>query len=87
MPTNKHKRKASAKYKSKAIKNVQSSGLITTHPKTFACIGLFLVALGMFLLATESQNNAMFGLAMLSLISGVVTIIYANFSAPKKRTH
>ena len=47
---------------------------------------LFFVALSMYLLTFESQDNAMFGLAMLSLIVGVVTTIYANFAVPKKKT-
>jgi uncharacterized membrane protein len=83
MPTNKHKRKAHAR--PKAVKTVQSAGLITSHPKAFALVGLFFVALGLYLLAFESQNNAMFGLAMLSLIAGVVTTIYANFAVPNKK--
>ncbi|PKI15982.1 hypothetical protein [Colwellia sp. 12G3] len=83
MPTNKHKRKASSH--SKSSKPVQSSGLMTTHPKAFALGGLLFVALGIYLLAFESQNNAMFGIAMLSLIAGTVTTIYANFAVPKKK--
>ncbi|AAZ27596.1 hypothetical protein [Colwellia psychrerythraea] len=86
MPTNKHKRKASAHSKTKAIKGFQSSGLISLHPKAFAIGGLFFVALGLYLLAFESQNNAMFGVAMLSLIAGGSTTIYANFALAKKKT-
>ena len=85
MPTNKHKRKATTHVKSKAIKRAQSSGLITAHPKVFVFIGAFFVALGIYLLAFKGQDNAMFGLAMLALIAGVVTIIYANFAAPTKK--
>jgi len=85
MPTNKHKRKASAHSKTKAVKSFQSSGLITSHPKVFAIAGLLFVALGLYLLAFESQNNAMFGVAMLSLIAGGATTIYANFAVPKKK--
>lgn len=87
MPTNKHKRKATAhpKSKGKAKSSVHSTGLITSHPKAFALVGLFLVAFGVYLLAFESQNNAMFGFAMLALVVGVVTTIYANFAAPKKK--
>ncbi|PKG80693.1 hypothetical protein CXF85_21485 [Colwellia sp. 75C3] len=85
MPTNKHKRKASSHVKSKSVKSIQSSGLITSHPKVFVLGGLSFVALGIYLLAFESQNNAMFGVAMLSLIAGVVTTIYANFAVPKKK--
>jgi len=84
MPTNKHKRKASAHSKPKTVKSAQPSGLITSHPKIFALVGLFFIALGMYLLTFESQDNAMFGLAMLSLISGVVTTIYTNIAVPKK---
>jgi len=86
MPTNKHKRKATAHVKPKAVKVVRSSGIITTHPKLFLYAGVMLVALGIYLLAFESQTNAMFGLAMLSLVVGVVTTIYANFAVPKKKT-
>tara|TARA_R110001583_G_scaffold19882_2_gene77163 strand:- start:5932 stop:6207 length:276 start_codon:yes stop_codon:yes gene_type:complete len=85
MPTNKHKRKASAHSNPKAVKNVKSSGLLTLHPKFFAFVGLLFVALGLYLLAFESQNNAMFGFAMLSLITGVVATIYVNFAVPKKK--
>ncbi len=85
MPTNKHKRKASIHAKTKAVKSVQSSGLITSHPKAFALGGLFFVALGIYLLAFKSQNNAMFGLAMICLIAGGATTIYANFAVPKKK--
>jgi len=83
MPTNKHKRKAAAHSKNKAVKSFHSSGLLTSYPKVFVLTGLLLIALGVYLLAFESQNNAMFGLAMLSLIVGVVTTIYANFAIPK----
>jgi hypothetical protein len=85
MPTNKHKRKASAQTKPKSVKNSQSAGLITSHPRAFALGGVSFIALGIYLLAFESQHNAMFGVAMLSLIAGVVTTIYANFAVPKKK--
>jgi len=85
MPTNKHKRKASAHTKSKALKKVQSPGLITSHPKISISVGLFFVALGVYLMAFEAQNNAMFGFAMLSLVTGTATTIYANFTVIKKK--
>jgi hypothetical protein len=85
MPTNKHKRKASAHSKSTIGKNTQPTGLIISHPRTFFSVGLLLVALGVYLLAFESQDNAMFGFAMLSLIVGGVTTIYAKFAIPKKK--
>lgn len=85
MPTNKHKRKASAHSKSKKVKSAQPPGLIASHPKAFVLVGLFFVALGLYLLTFESQDNAMFGFAMLSLITGVVTTIYAKFSVSKKK--
>jgi len=85
MPTNKHKRKATAHVKPKTVKVVRSSGIITTHPKLFLYAGVMLVALGIYLLAFEAQNNAMFGFAMLALIAGVVTAIYANFAGLKKK--
>ncbi len=85
MPTNKHKRKASAHAKSKAVKDFPSSGLITSHPKHFVLVGMLFVALGAYLLVFEAQNDAMFGFAMLSLIAGLVITIYANFAMPKKK--
>jgi hypothetical protein len=84
MPTNKNKRKAATHSKPNVVKNTQQSGLITSHPKVFILVGLFFVALGLYFLTFESQDNAMFGLAMLSLIVGVVTTIYANITIPKK---
>ncbi|WP_019027699.1 hypothetical protein [Colwellia piezophila] len=84
MPTNKHKRKASAHPKSRArAKRILQ---LTSHPKIFALVGWSFVTVGIYLLAFESQSNAMFGLAMLALVVGVVTTIYANFAAPKKKT-
>jgi|TARA_B110000116_G_C16618802_1_gene482828 hypothetical protein len=85
MPTNKHKRKASSHVKSTLIKTVPSSGLIISYPKAFAVVGLSLVVLGIYLLVFESQKNAMFGVAMLSLIAGIAITIYANFAIPKKK--
>jgi hypothetical protein len=84
MPTSKHKRKASARTKSKAVISTQSSGLITSHPKFFLLFGLFLITLSLYLLTFESQNNAMFGFAMLSLITGVVLAILAKITVTKK---
>ena len=85
MPANKHKRKASSHTKGKAVKKIRSTGFVVSHPKLFFSVGLFLVGIGAYLLAFESQDNVMFGVAMLSLIVGVVTTIYANFSAPNKK--
>lgn len=87
MPINKHKRKASKHSKPKAAKSAQQSGLITSHPKIFVLIGLFFVALGTYLLTFESQDNAMFGVAMLSLIAGGLTAIYAKIAVPKTKTN
>jgi len=84
MPTNKHKRKASPHAKTKSGKGSHTSGLITSHRKLFIYIGLFFVALGVYLLTFESQDNAMFGLAMISLIAGIITAFYANFTVTKK---
>ncbi len=86
MPTNKHKRKASAHSKSKTVKSTKPSGVITSHPKVFVFLGFFFVALGVYLLAFKSQYDVMFGFAMLSLFVGAVTVIYANFSLPNKKT-
>ncbi|AOW78874.1 hypothetical protein A3Q34_19720 [Colwellia sp. PAMC 20917] len=85
MPTNKHKRKASSHTKSHKGKNTESTGLIISHPQVFIYVGLFCVVLGVYLLAFESQDNALFGLAMLSLVAGVVTTFYANFTLSKKK--
>ncbi|NQY88049.1 MAG: hypothetical protein HRT51_09940 [Colwellia sp.] len=81
MPTNKHKRKASAHAKPKTVK---APGLITSHPKAFILVGLLFVAISMYLLTFQAQDNAMFGLAMLSLIAGVVLVIYAKIAVTKK---
>jgi len=87
MPANKHKRKASAQTKSKGIKGAQTPGLIASYPKSFLFAGLCFLVLGVYLLTFKSQDNAMFGVAMLSLLAGVVTTIYAKFSAPKKKVN
>jgi dolichol kinase len=81
MPTNKHKRKASAHSKPKIAK---PPGLITSHPKAFGLVGLFLVAVSAYLLFFESQDNAMFGLAMLSLVTGIALTIFAKITVTKK---
>jgi hypothetical protein len=81
MPTNKHKRKASAHSKQKTVK---PPGLISSHPKAFGLIGLFLIMVSAYLLYFESQDDAMFGLAMLSLITGVTLTIFAKMRITKK---
>lgn len=81
MPTHKHKRKASAHSKPKTAKPPRS---ITSHPKAFGLVGLFLVAVSMYLLVFKSQDNAMFGLAMLSLIAGMALAIMAKITVTKK---
>ena len=81
MPTNKHKRKVSAHTKPKTAK---PPGLITLHPKVFILVGLLFVALSMYLFTFEYQDDAMFGLAMLSLIAGVVLVIYAKITVTRK---
>ncbi|MFB0981805.1 MAG: hypothetical protein QMC62_12935 [Alteromonadaceae bacterium] len=85
MPTNKHKRKASVHSKSNKVNLAKSSGLIVSHPKIFVLVGLFFVAIGIYLLTFKSQSNAMFGFAMLSLLAGVVTTFYAKFTLPKDK--
>ncbi len=85
MPTNKHKRKAVAKNKTRTLKSTKTSGVISSYPKVFIYIGLFFVAVGIYFMAFESQSNAMFGLAMLLLVSGTAIAIYANFTVPKLR--
>lgn len=81
MPTKKHKRKSSAHSKPKVVK---PAGLITSHPKAFTLIGLLLVVVSMYLLTFESQDNAMFGLAMITLVSGMVLTISTQLTATKK---
>lgn len=85
MPTKKHKRKASSHAKSKVLKHTKSTGLIAAHPKIFLVVGLSFIILGLVLLMFKSYDNAVFGLAMLALIAGVVTTIYANFAVPRKK--
>jgi uncharacterized membrane protein YiaA len=85
MPANKQKRKASAHTKSNKANRVQSTGWMATHPKMFFLMGLFLVTLGIYLLTFKSQDNAMFGLAMISLLTGVVTAFYAKFTLAKNK--
>ncbi len=84
MPANKHKRKASSHAKSRTAKNTQPPGFIASHPKYSFWLGLFLVTVSMYLLAFESQNNAMFGLAMLALIAGVAVTVFAKISLTNK---
>jgi 1,4-dihydroxy-2-naphthoate octaprenyltransferase len=86
MPTNKHKRKASAHSKFKVAKNSKSS-LITSmsHPKAYLLVGLFFIILSMYLLIFESQDNAMFGLAMLSFIVGVIATFYPKLVVTKNK--
>ena len=86
MPTNKHKRKASAHAKSNKANRFQSSGLMASHPKIFFLVGLFLVILGLYLLAFKSQDNAMFGLAMISLLKGIVATFYAKITLAKSKS-
>ena len=81
MPKNKHKRKALAHSKPKTA---PPPGLITSHPKFFVLVGLFFVALSVYLLTFKSQDNAMFGLAMLSLISGLFLAISAKIAVNNK---
>ena len=86
MPRHIHKRKASAHSKSKAAKSASPSVLKTSNPKVGILLGVFFVALGVYILVFESHGNGMSGFAMLSIIVGVVTIIIARFSVPKKKT-
>lgn len=83
MPNNKHKRKAVAHNKSKKLKHTQTTGLISSHPKIFIYGGWLFIALGVYFLAFEGQSNAMFGLAMLLLVTGTAIAIYANFTVSK----
>lgn len=86
MPANKHKRKATTQSKGKHQSNsvVKSSGLISSHPTIFIFLGFIFIAVGIYLLIAENQDNSIFGLAMLLIFSGAATAIYANFSLPTK---
>lgn len=84
MPTKKHKRKASAHSKSKPVK---PPGLISSHPKAFLLIGLFFMLASVYLLAFEAQDNAMFGVAMLALVAGVVLAFSAKIAMSKKKNN
>lgn len=86
MPRNKHKRKASAHSKSKSVKGPRQSWIRALNPKIFVLLGVFLVALGAYLLIFKSHSGAMPGFAMLSIIAGVVIGVFAGFSLPKKKT-
>ncbi|WP_019620512.1 hypothetical protein [Amphritea japonica] len=86
MPRNKHKRKASVHSKSKTVKSAKLSGLSALNPKIFVLLGLLFVVLGGYLLVFKSHGGAMPGFAMLSILIGVVTAIFASFSIPKKKT-
>ncbi len=87
MARNKHKRKASVHSKANKVKGTQSIGLIALHPKIFVLIGLLFIALGIFLLVFKSQDNAMFGLSMLSILAGIVISFYAKFPVIKRKTN
>jgi uncharacterized membrane protein len=87
MPTNKHKRKAAAHPKYNKVNRAKSTGLIVSHPKIFVVVGLLLVTLGVYLLTFKSQDNAMFGIAMLSLLAGIVTTFYAKFTLAKNKSN
>jgi len=49
-------------------------------------LGVFFVALGAYIQVFQSHGNAMSGIAILSIIVGVVTVIIARFSVPRKMT-
>jgi uncharacterized membrane protein len=85
MPKNKNKRKASTHTKSKKIIHTQSSHGILQHPKLSVSLAIFFIGLAVYLLAFESQDDAMFGFAMLSLIVGIATAIYTNLAVAKKK--
>ena len=84
MPTNKHKRKATSHAKPKIKK---TTGLISLHPKGSFLVGLLILALSVYLLIFKSQDNAMFGLAMISLISGAYLAIFAQMALTKNNKH
>lgn len=86
MPTRKHKRKA-VKHSKKMMTSKNSakySGLISQHPRVFLFLGISFILSGIYLLITGMQNNAKFGLAMLSIFAGIATAIFANSALPKK---
>ena len=83
MPSNKKKRKGSAK--SKKAKMKQATGLVTAYPKHSIFVGGFLVVLGMYFMIFESTSSANFGIAMLLIIIGAVTAFVAKIAAPRDK--
>ncbi|MGB5447154.1 MAG: hypothetical protein WBM99_16825 [Psychromonas sp.] len=80
------------KQKHKTLKNTKTSklsakrsGLVSKYPRLFFSIGVALILFGISLLIVGTPNNAKLGLVMLSIFSGLVTLIFANASLPKKR--
>ena len=87
MPANKHKRKITkhAKKSDKAEQVVKGTGMLSTYPVAFIVLGLCLLISGIYFLLTGMQNNAMFGIAMLLIISGTATAVFANLALPKNK--
>ncbi|WP_440875695.1 hypothetical protein [Thalassotalea sp. PLHSN55] len=84
MPTTKHKRKATAHHH---VKVEKQPGMISSHPQAFIGIGVFCILLSIALLAFQGHDNAMFGIAMLSLVAGVVLTFTAKIALRKKNSH
>ena len=86
MPTGKQKSRAVKNPKKNKISkgSTKKIGLVSKYPRAFIYIGALFIVTGIYLLITGIQNNAKFGLAMISLFVGGMTVILANFSLPKK---
>ncbi|SEL86188.1 hypothetical protein SAMN05216262_12715 [Colwellia chukchiensis] len=82
MPSKKHKRKSSVQ---RRMNKVKPPGLLTKHAKLFVLVGWCFILFSIYLLAFKAHDNAMFGVAMLTLISGVVLSISAQLALNKTK--
>jgi len=87
MTRNKRKRKRSKSSNPNQVNKTPSPGLMALYPKVFFLLGLFLIVLAVLLLAFYSQDNALFGLAMLTFVTGVAISFYAKFPIGKNKTN
>jgi len=83
MSAKKHKHKAVKKPKQSKLSGKHLS-LVGKYPRFFFFIGVALILFGISLLVVGTLNNAKIGLVMLSIFSGLVTLIFANAALPKK---
>lgn len=88
MSARKHKRQAmkQAKKNSNPKNTGKRLGLFSQYPRSFLFLGVALILTGIYLLITGMQHHAKFGLAMLSIFTGIAIAIFANSVLPKKVT-